>query len=512
MKRLLLLVLLPVFSYGQDTLFTKIFHRMPDNIDLVTNATCRTSSGDFFVSGQINYGEEAFLQKLDSVGNEIWIRKYIKTTPQFENFRFQELAETTDGNLVLAGRIHNDTQGMNHSLIIKMDQNGDTLWTGSFPATGSYGVSQSFVKEGNNGDLYLIWSESNVSNLFVAKYNSSGTLQWSNKYPVVDAFQVNGADFYINSNQLYISSFYYSTLSKGALFCIDESGNYQWGKIFDDIHFWDCLIQNNHVNIATRLPGTNEIGVSRLTMSGSLDWIKKYSTTGWGPIDTPLKLSTSLNSGFVLQESSDPSVWSVIFQLDSVGEPIRTAETMMVLTDAFQVSDTGFFLIGNGPMYGIKSNSTPHYGLVKTDSIFNSIDCIWSYPMTTFDLFSPSISNWNTSVSGNVNPTSNKIFYDVFSSLTEPGCVKFLGSIDELNKLQVDLYPNPANDIINMSISVSSEYTIELFDALGRTHVNSKFSGNQLKMDISKLESGMYRYRLVNTEGGTKSGTLIIAK
>jgi hypothetical protein len=60
-----------------------------------------------------------------------------------------------------------------------------------------------------------------------------------------------------------------------------------------------------------------------------------------------------------------------------------------------------------------------------------------------------------------------------------------------------NLYPNPAKAEINLEIQ-SGEYTIELFDGLGRKYLNQTFSGQKFKFEISQLNSGIYYCKIKN--------------
>jgi hypothetical protein len=64
-----------------------------------------------------------------------------------------------------------------------------------------------------------------------------------------------------------------------------------------------------------------------------------------------------------------------------------------------------------------------------------------------------------------------------------------------------NLYPNPAKAEINIEIQ-SGEYTIELFDGLGREHLNQTFSGQKFKFEMSQLNPGIYYCKIQHKYSG----------
>jgi aminopeptidase YwaD len=64
-----------------------------------------------------------------------------------------------------------------------------------------------------------------------------------------------------------------------------------------------------------------------------------------------------------------------------------------------------------------------------------------------------------------------------------------------MNDDDIRIYPNPANDFINIEIENGKEKakSIEIINDLGVTVINSKFKN---KIDVSSLSSGLYLIRI----------------
>ena len=79
-------------------------------------------------------------------------------------------------------------------------------------------------------------------------------------------------------------------------------------------------------------------------------------------------------------------------------------------------------------------------------------------------------------------------------------CAACISSIDEVNKVNVVAFPNPATDVVNFQIDVT-DYVITLTDLAGKTVATSTTS----TIEMSGLSSGAYLYKVV-TNNGTATG------
>jgi hypothetical protein len=79
-------------------------------------------------------------------------------------------------------------------------------------------------------------------------------------------------------------------------------------------------------------------------------------------------------------------------------------------------------------------------------------------------------------------------------------CAACISSIDEVNKVNVVAFPNPATDVVNFQID-AADYVITLTDLAGKTVATSTTS----TIEMSGLSSGAYLYKVV-TNNGTATG------
>ncbi len=90
------------------------------------------SGGDFVVSGRTNSlgygGYDTFLARYDSNGNEIWFKNYGGT----EDESGGKIIVTNDSGIIFSGTTYSFGHGAGDLYLIKLNLNGDTLWTKTY--------------------------------------------------------------------------------------------------------------------------------------------------------------------------------------------------------------------------------------------------------------------------------------------------------------------------------------------------------------------------------------------
>lgn len=74
------------------------------------------------------------------------------------------------------------------------------------------------------------------------------------------------------------------------------------------------------------------------------------------------------------------------------------------------------------------------------------------------------------------------------------------------NELQVNVYPNPANDFVAIRINKTGEYTLEMIDVTGKVVIVYTM-GNELIINTCNIERGIYLVKVINI--GSKSYSLV---
>jgi hypothetical protein len=115
----------------------------------------------------------------DSVGDSLWLRSYGGLSGE----EFYEAQETSDGNIIVGG-ISGEaaTNGWWGLYALKIDMNGDTLWTRRFNTIGSdYCKSIQQCSDGG----YIMGGTSNLNgdaSLYMVKLDKNGDSLWNKKF------------------------------------------------------------------------------------------------------------------------------------------------------------------------------------------------------------------------------------------------------------------------------------------------------------------------------------------
>jgi len=75
-------------------------------------------------------------------------------------------------------------------------------------------------------------------------------------------------------------------------------------------------------------------------------------------------------------------------------------------------------------------------------------------------------------------------------------------SVEDLEKKELVLYPNPAVDYINLDFGENKSYEIKIFDIHGKQMFYDKMSNQQYVLDVSSYAAGNYFVKVIDEDGG----------
>ena len=122
---------------AQQTLFTKVIYDPAWNHYVQAYSVVRTFDHSYIVAGQMN--DKALAMKLDSTGSVVWSKAVGST-----DGAFNAVTATNDSCVVFAGIAYNSYEGIDSLFCVKMNPNGDTIWTRTIPHGGFYSVKQTY--------------------------------------------------------------------------------------------------------------------------------------------------------------------------------------------------------------------------------------------------------------------------------------------------------------------------------------------------------------------------------
>jgi hypothetical protein len=244
--------------------------------------------GEAWTSG-IGSKYYAYLVKTDSTGNTLWSKVYGGNSSYEYAHSFQQTSD--DGYIVCGGTRSSGTGGSIDFLLLKIDNNGNILWTKTYGSPNDdYGESIQVTSDGgyilagctgtfaNSYDAYLIKTDS-IGNLIWSK--TYGGANWDFGYSVkqtfdggyiisgmTQSFGMGGRDVYVirtdaNGNALWTKTF--GTVGDDLSQFVDETndGGFICLAIcdsFNNYHNDICLIKTDNLGNS----GCNEMSVSTI--------------------------------------------------------------------------------------------------------------------------------------------------------------------------------------------------------------------------------------------------------
>lgn len=151
---------------------------------------------------------------------------------------------------------------------------------------------------------------------------------------------------------------------------------------------------------------------------------------------------------------------------------------------------------------GYLALATADYTLLLKDSTGTNTLKTYSAPLATLNLADEALV---VVASGFLNPSvnSNGPAFGLYAALAGGGTLVplpevFPTGLDEISKSNVSVYPNPAQDFLNVKGLELNNAEVQILDISGRIVNTSLFKVNNSTIDISSLSQGTYHLVLYN--------------
>jgi len=292
---------------------------------------------------------DLLIQKIDTSGNEIWIKNYGGNQMDFSN-DFEILA---DSGVIIVGTTESYGAGGRDVYIVRTNKNGDSLWTrvyGNSSGQSAYGIEREsdsvYVVAGKWGNL-----NNNSMDAFAMKINLQG----------------DTLDFRLYGN--YLQNFGQSlckTADNG--YAIAGWSTYDYGGYYSP----DAVLYKLDSNL-------------------NLKWTKYYGTLGNEDI---FDVKQCFDGGFVLVGHSNglgqgEDVY--IVRTDSIGDTLWTLTLGGDYNDraysVVQTPDSGFAIVGNTYSYGAGGSDAFFLKLKPNGDITTAIGLAVKPKVQSFSIF-----------------------------------------------------------------------------------------------------------------------------
>ena len=221
----------------------------------------------FYIAGFSNsFGSgdfDAYLVKTDLNGNKLWEKTYGKPS-NWE--RINDAIWTKDSTILMVGEVQATNGAASDILIIHADKNGDTLWTKTF---GSIGEDRANTIISVQDSLFMIGGEmfipdSNLVKGFILKMNTAGDIIWQDTITDL-AGKYGVTDLSLGVNVIYVVGFREINPENfddyAGKFDINGTLIFQYTK--QDL----VQIESNYFSEVLFLPSQNKIAIAYRTLN-----------------------------------------------------------------------------------------------------------------------------------------------------------------------------------------------------------------------------------------------------
>ncbi len=449
-----LIIVINNFNHNNSTAQTTFVKTLKNPSNEYAYEIQQTDDGGYIIIGACS--GKACLIKLNQDGDTLWTNKYLGN-PYSVGYSGYVVSE--DG-YVVSGVMYNDSI-ITHTFLFKTDSMGDTVWTKTYKKPKGYMV---FIQQTNDQGYVIVGNDGNEDkDIYVIKTDSIGNLTWEKSYNIEDGDYTSASIQQSNDNGYII--FGKSSYSlQNIILKTDENGNILWEQLYDGN--LDGLVSNaikttdNCYVYITGTPGNLEgvghnISLNKIDKDGNFLWSQHYNA---GAHDFGTCVQQTNDNGFIITGG--------------------TCEAS---------------LEGTNNNYIIEETCDVY--LIKTDE---NGDALWS---GTFNI---SDDDHATSVKqtcdggyiiiGNYKRIEkDKQISDIFLIKTD----NFGNTIYNTNN-NLYVYPNPCNGEFSI-LSKNNIQKIEVFNIQGKSIYTKKYPDSDLyfkKIDISRHCKGIYLIRI----------------
>jgi len=421
----------------------------------------QTSDNGYFVAAITeSYGagyRDIFLIRTNEFGDTLWT----KTIGGLQDDQPNDMKKTSDNNYIIAGSTSSFGAGNSDVYLLKVDQNGDTIWTKTYG--GSMDDQAYDVIQTSDGGYLVIGSTttftSGFSSVYAIRTDSNGDTLWTKtyeeKYSNVGCSVVqlsDGGFFFCGSTQEYASSgtadcYFIRTNSQGDTLWTKTFGGNNYDGAFNAYDVGNGIIISGTTKSFGA--GGNDIFLGLFNYNGDNLWIKTYG---------------GINS-------------------DYGGAFSRT-------------NDNGYIITGYTKSFGGGDQSMY---LIKTD---NNGDTLWTRTFGQIEEWGGCVQQTSDNgyiISGDISWYGKGI--DVYLVKTNSDGISGFHQIIKPNST-CNVFPNPNNGTFTIQLDKAhSNVSIYIYDLIGRIVYSKNGLFDQLNTEVIKLpdvSDGLYYLHLLS--------------
>ncbi len=478
-------------------------------------SVCPTNDGGYALCGNslsfVTGFDDVYVIKTDSNGDTLWTRNYGLSGVDVG----YSIKQTFDNGFIIAG---SQGYGGFNAYLLKLDSIGNILWSSTANNMNRY-YSVEVTDDGNY--VTIGYGGGSNSNIFLSKIDMNGNLLWSKSYGSI--YEDVGYSVKQTYDKGYILAGY--TFGYGAgqydgyLIKTDSVGNIIWTKTYGNTlndYFFSVQQTADSGFIAC---GGYDSPISLLSdgyaylvktdINGDTLWTKTFNTQGGNAYD----VKQTSDFGYIVTGTGNQTGNVHLVKLNSMGDIVWYKNFGGNGSDrgynVWQTNDEGFIIAGETESFGAGNID---YYLIKTDSLGNTGGC--NEYINSVVAPNP-ISFINTGGTVGTGITLNNLTSSINTPPTIVNNLCFSTSISQIQKATspMNIFPNPFSEQTTLQIdSFLHNATLSVDNCFGQTVKQIKnISGQTVILTRDNLPSGLYFIRLTENNNVLATSKLVIA-
>lgn len=423
---------------------------------------------------------DGYVLRLDSLGLVMWAKFYGGVN--IDIIRSVELLP--DSGFIMAGYTNSYGAGGYDGWLLRLDKNGDTLWTKTIGTTNwDFFYDVECTRDGGflcAGGTYGLGNGD--EDMYLVRLNSLGDTLWTRTYGGARTDEARGV-VETEDSLIAICGFtesYNDTLGDSWLLRLDEIGDTIWTRTFGALNVEDHANALHYDSIADMIIYT---GYTYSIGNGDAYWEGvSYSNVYW---------TTVFGGGSLFEEYTSVRIKPGL---------------ACILTSGTTYTYGG----GLGDMYFFASNSWTYtsFGTIQEDHAYDA-----DFTRDGGYILGGSTTGYNSFV-------ANAYVVKVDTAFQTTAAVGIAEQAHQ--EVSVTAWPVPANEQININVSGcdANEVSIVITDIAGRTvgnipaaDINANANGIiHASYSTSMLMNGVYFYTVINSQGVIASNRFIISR
>ena len=417
----------------------------------------------------------------------------------------------SDTTMLVGGRMKNPVSNAYDAFIAKLDSVGDTLWTRTY-SNESVSISMADIVVASDGGYLAVVVVDNYTDIGLMKLDADGTIVW------VKVIESEDETWYRSITAASDGTFFLITrkpyVGEDVVSRFDQLGGLIWSKEFGNSGLSESYAGfANSVFIQGLEPSTGKVALFKLDYDGTMDWARKYETFPAGDQEELQRMIVNDNGTFGMLYGD--GYQSLFMLMDTMGTNMEVYVPDVEAID-FLYRDSNWIIVGNGPTYGIKNADIddPSIGIMKVDTaIFAANNCfrphlsVVSSDITTFVGIDQALT---ISTPAFVRSYYELTYENTESYIIEEGCVYREGSVQELNRYGLEVFPTLTSGKINLKTASQEPFLYAVVNPAGQQVNQGSTRSGAVEIDLSGHETGIYFYTVSFGDGSFMNGKIVL--